>query len=157
MKMHLRNTVFIALFFISSPLFSQAQAEPAVIETIQTTPIGGLICSYQKVSEFNEEQFQIQIIFKNQKYIYKQESDTIKINDKMNLTSLIKDLKEGLTIIEDNEKSKTFDRGVYIISKDNNYLDNQFLTFWNKDYNISTSLNKMHTNELVDWLNNIKL
>ena len=75
----------------------------------------------------------------------------------MNLTSLIKDLKEGLTIIEDNEKSKTFDRGVYIISKDNNYLDNQFLTFWNKDYNISTSLNKMHTNELIDWLNNIKL
>lgn len=75
----------------------------------------------------------------------------------MNLSSLIKDLKEGLSIIEDNQKSQTFDRGVYIISKDNNYLDNQFLTFWNKDFNISTSINKTHTGELVSWLNNIKL
>jgi len=157
MKMHLRNTVFIALFFISSHLFSQAQAESVVIETIQSTPIGGLTCNYLRVSALNQEQYQIQIIFKNQKYIYKQESDTIHIKDKMNLSSLIKDLKEGLSIIEDNQKSQTFDRGVYIISKDNNYLDNQFLTFWNKDFNISTSINKTHTGELVSWLNNIKL
>ncbi len=152
-----RSTAFIALFFISSNLFSQAKAEPVVIETIATSHIGGLVCNYLKLSELNQEHFQVQIIFKNQKYIYQQESDTIQINDKSNLSLLIKDLKEGLSILEDNQKSQTFDRGIYIISKDNNYIDNQFLTFWNKDFNISASINKTYTHELLEWLNNIKL
>lgn len=155
MKMHPRRTVFFALILISSHLLGQAKADEITTETIAQSQIGALKCSYLKPGN-SQQEYQVQIIFKNQKYIYKQESDTILIVDKVNLSLFIKDLKEGLSIIEESQKSQTFNRGAYIFSKDNNYIDNQMLTFWNKDYNISASINKTNTIELIDWLTSIK-
>ncbi|MEI7588688.1 MAG: hypothetical protein WCJ68_04260 [Chitinophagia bacterium] len=155
MKIYPLKAVFFALIFISSQVVGQAKADDVVIETITQAQIGALKCSYFKLGTLKEE-YQVRIIYKNQKYIYQQESDTINIVDKSNLSLFIKDLKDGLSIIDDNQKSQTFNRGLYIISKDNNYIDNQSLTFWNKDYNISASINKTNTIELIDWLVNIK-
>ena len=98
----------------------------------------------------------VQIIFKNEKYIYEQESDTIDIQDISELNLLIKDLKEGLSIIEDDQKTVTFTGKDYILVKNNINLDNKLLFFYNKDYNISKSINKSSVLDLIDWLEAIK-
>ena len=91
-------------------------------------------------------------MFKNQKYIYKQESDTINITNKVNLALLIKDLKAGVAVIDEDQKSITWNSGFYIFSKDNINMDNKMLTFWNKDQNISASINKYFAKQLIEWL-----
>jgi len=72
------------------------------------------------------------------------------------INQLIKDLKEGLAIIEDDQKTANFDRGNYIIVKDNINMNDKVLTFWNKDYNISASINKSSITQLIEWLESIK-
>ena len=98
----------------------------------------------------------VQIIFKNEKYIYQQESDTIDIENISELNLLIKDLKQGLSIIEDDQKTVTFTGKDYILVKNNINLDNKLLFFYNKDYNISKSINKSSVLDLIDWLEAIK-
>ena len=98
----------------------------------------------------------VQIIFKNEKYIYEQESDTIDIQDISELNLLIKDLKQGLAIIEDDQKTLTFTGNDYILVKNNINLDNKLLFFYNKDYNISKSINKSSVLDLIEWLEAIK-
>ena len=98
----------------------------------------------------------VQIIFKNEKYIYQQESDTIDIENISELNLLIKDLKQGLSIIEDDQKTVTFTGKDYILVKNNINLDNKLLFFYNKDYNISKSINKSSVLDLINWLEAIK-
>ena len=98
----------------------------------------------------------VQIIFKNEKYIYEQESDTIDIQDISELNLLIKDLKQGLVIIEEDQKTVTFTGKDYILVKNNINLDNKLLFFYNKDYNISQSINKSSVFDLINWLEAIK-
>jgi len=142
MKLLFPCSIFLLSLFIATQSFSQSN-------------IGGLNCSILKSNQSSDQNF-IQIIFKNQKYIYQQESDTIKIQDPLKLKLLIKDLKEGLTIIDDDQKTVNFNSGFYIIVKDNLYMDHKVLTFWNKDYNISASINKSSLTQLIDWLEAIK-
>jgi hypothetical protein len=145
MKLLYPHSMFFVLLLICAQSYAQ--------QTISQSKIGGLICSNFKS---NEDKNSIQIIFKNQKYIYQQESDTITLTDPVKINLLIKDLKEGLSIIEDEQKTVTYNRGYYIIVKDNIYMDNKVLTFWNKDYNISASINKSSLTQLIEWLESIK-
>jgi len=148
--------MFFLLLLIAAQTYGQAKEESVIKENINTvsqTKIGSLICS---IYTSNEVKNSVQIIFKNQKYIYQQESDTIAIADPVKINQLIKDLKEGLSIIEDDQKTASFDRGYYIIVKDNIFMDNKVLTFWNKDYNIGASINKSSITQLIEWLESIK-
>ena len=156
MKLLSPRSMFFLLLLIAAQTYGQAKEESVIKENINTvsqTKIGSLICSIYTSKELKNT---VQIIFKNQKYIYQQESDTITITDPVKINQLIKDLKEGSSIIEDDQKSATFDRGNYIIVKDNIYMDNKMLTFWNKDYNISASINKSSITQLIEWLEAIK-
>ena len=125
------------------------------LQPINQAKIGGLILSHFKISDAKLQNL-VQIIFKNEKYIYQQESDTIDIQDISELNLLIKDLKQGLAIIEDDQKTVSFTGKDYILVKNNINLDNKLLFFFNKDYNISQSTNKSSVLELIDWLEAIK-
>ena len=156
MKLLSPHSMFFLLLFIAAQSYGQAKEESLEkenISNISPTKIGSLICSILKSNELKKS---VQIIFKNQKYIYQQESDTITIADPVKINQLIKDLKEGLTIIEDDQKTASFNRGYYIMVKDNIFMDNKVLTFWNKDYNISASINKSSITQLIEWLEAIK-
>jgi len=153
MKLLFPHSMFFLLLFNTAHTYGQASVENENTNIISQIKIGGLICSHYTS---NEAKNTVQIIFKNQKYIYQQESDTIKIADPSKINQLIKDLKEGLSIIEEEQKTISFNRGYYIIVKDNIYMDNKVLTFWNKDYNISAYINKSSLTQLIDWLEAIK-
>ena len=153
MKLLSPHSMFFLLLLITAQSYGQTSIEKENISTKSPFKIGSLICSIFKSNELKNS---VQIIFKNQKYIYQQESDTITIADPVKINQLIKDLKEGLAIIEDDQKTANFDRGNYIIVKDNINMNDKVLTFWNKDYNISASINKSSITQLIEWLESIK-
>ncbi len=150
--------MFFVLLFISTQSYAQATLtfDPKEnLQPISQVKIGGLILSHFKINDAKVQNL-VQIIFKNEKYIYEQESDTIDIIDIPQLNLLIKDLKQGLSIIEDDQKTANFTGKDYILVKNNINLDNKLLFFYNKDYNISQSINKSSVLDLINWLQAIK-
>ena len=158
MKILFPLSMFFVLLFITSQSYAQATLTIVPKENLQPVnqaKIGGLILSHFKLSDTKVQNL-VQIIFKNEKYIYQQESDTIDIVDISQLNLLIKDLKQGLAIIEDDQKTVSFTGKDYILVKNNINLDNKLLFFYNKDYNISQSINKSSVLDLINWLEAIK-
>ena len=158
MKILFPLSMFFVLLFITTQSYAQATETIVPKENLQPisqAKIGGLILSHFKISDAKLQNL-VQIIFKNEKYIYQQESDTIDIQDISELNLLIKDLKQGLAIIEDDQKTVSFTGKDYILVKNNINLDNKLLFFYNKDYNISKSINKSSVLDLIDWLEAIK-
>ena len=158
MKILFPLSMFFVLLFITTQSYAQATETIVPKENLQPVnqaKIGGLILSHFKLSDTKVQNL-VQIIFKNEKYIYQQESDTIDIQDISELNLLIKDLKQGLAIIEDDQKTLTFTGKDYILVKNNINLDNKLLFFYNKDYNISKSINKSSVLDLIKWLEAIK-
>ena len=158
MKILFPLSMFFVLLFITTQSYAQATETIVPKENLQPVnqaKIGDLILSHFKLSDTKVQNL-VQIIFKNEKYIYQQESDTIDIQDVSELNLLIKDLKQGLAIIEDDQKTVTFTGRDYILVKNNINLDNKLLFFYNKEYNISKSINKSSVLELINWLEAIK-
>ena len=154
MKILFPLSMFFVLLLITTQSYAQATETIVPKENLQPlnqAKIGGLILSHFKLNDAKVQNL-VQIIFKNEKYIYEQESDTIDIQDISELNLLIKDLKEGLSIIEDDQKTVTFTGKDYILVKNNINLDNKLLFFYNKDYNISQSINKSSVLDLINWL-----
>ena len=158
MKILFPLSMFFVLLFITTQSYAQATETIVPKENLQPVnqaKIGGLILSHFKLSDAKVQNL-VQIIFKNEKYIYQQESDTIDIVDISELNLLIKDLKQGLAIIEDDQKTLTFTGKDYILVKNNINLDNKLLFFYNKDYNISKSIKKSSVIDLINWFEAIK-
>ena len=154
MKILFPLSMFFVLLFITTQSYSQATETIVPKENLQPVnqaKIGDLILSHFKLNDAKVQNL-VQIIFKNEKYIYQQESDTIDIQDISELNLLIKDLKQGLAIIEDDQKTVTFTGKDYILEKNNINLDNKLLFFYNKDYNINKSINKSSVIDLINWL-----
>ena len=127
-------SMLFVLLFITTQSFAQATETFVPKENLQPVSqvkIGGLILSHFKISDAKLPNL-VQIIFKNEKYIYEQESDTIDIVDVSQLNLLIKDLIEGLSIIEDDQKTANFTGKDYILVKNNINLDNKLLFFITK-------------------------
>ena len=158
MKILFPLSIFFVLLFITTQSYAQATLTIVPKENLQPlnqAKIGGLILSHFKLNDAKVQNL-VQIIFKNEKYIYEQESDTIDIQDISELNLLIKDLKQGLSIIEEDQKTVSFTGKDYILVKNNINLDNKLLFFYNKDYNISKSINKSSVLDLINWLEAIK-
>ena len=158
MKILFPLSMFFVLLFITTQSYAQATLTIVPKENLQPVnqaKIGGLILSHFKLNDAKVQNL-VQIIFKNEKYIYEQESDTIDIEDISELNLLIKDLKQELSIIEDDQKTVTFTGKDYILVKNNINLDNKLLFFYNKNYNISKSINKSSVLDLINWLEAIK-
>ena len=83
MKILFPLSMFFVLLFITTQSYAQATETIVPKENLQPVnqaKIGGLILSHFKLSDAKLQNL-VQIIFKNEKYIYEQESDTIDIQD----------------------------------------------------------------------------
>ena len=140
--------LLLFLFTITS-VFAQTKTT-----TINSEEIGTLNVSYLKlINEANQKtDYAVYVIYKNQNYIYKQESDTIRINSQPQLSQLISDLKAGLLLIDDETKGHIFTGHGYTLEKNTGYNENKFLAFVNKEKAIKSTLNKYFVNQLIDWL-----
>jgi len=141
--------ILLLFLFSSATVFAQSK-----ITTINSEEIGTLNVSYLKL-EYGANQktdYAVYVIYKNQNYIYKQESDTIRLNSQQNIAQLMSDLKAGLLLIDDETKGYSYTGHGYTLEKNIGYSENKFLAFVNKEKAIKTTLNKYFVNQLIDWL-----
>jgi hypothetical protein len=149
-KLYPLAILFISFFYIN---IAQAQLKKSIIIT---EDIGTLKCTYLKNETANKvSEFGVQVIFKNQQFVYKQEQDTIHLNTKEQVAQFIGDLKTGLLVISDEEKEFNISNSNYSLFKNKGFSDNNFIVIANKGLTIKTPINKFFTNQLITWLNSI--
>ena len=151
----MRKLFPIAFILFSFFIFSQTNAQIKTF-VITSEDIGTLKCSYLKKEQSNiNTEFSIQIIYKNQQFVYKQEQDTIHLKSKAQIIQFVNDLRLGLNVINDEEKDLNIQNNLYTIVKNKGYSDNNFIVFVNKNFTIKTPVNKFFVNQLINWLNTI--
>ena len=149
-KLYPLAILFISFFYIN---IAQAQLKKSILTT---EDIGTLKCTYLKNETANKvSEFGIQVVFKNQQFVYKQEQDTIHLNTKEQVAQFIGDLKTVLLVISDEEKEFNISNSNYSLFKNKGFSDNNFIVIANKGMTIKTPINKFFTNQLITWLNSI--
>ena len=149
-KLYPLAILFISFFYIN---IAHSQLKKSILTT---EDIGTLKCTYLKNETANKvSEFFVQVIFKNQQFVYKQEQDTIHLNTKEQIAQFIGDLKTGLLFISDEEKEFNISNSNYSLFKNKGFSDNNFIVIANKGLTIKTPINKFFTNQLITWLNSI--
>ena len=142
--------LLLCFFYIN---ITNAQSNKSIITT---EDVGTLKCFYLKNETANQNSaYGIQVVFKNQQFVYKQEQDTIHLKSKELIAQFITDLKTGLLVIGDEEKGFSITNPNYTIFKNKGYSDNNFIVIANKDLTIKAPINKFFANQLISWLNSI--
>lgn len=123
---------------------------------ITTEDIGTLKGIYLKNETSNQNtEYGIQVIYKNQQFVYKQEQDTIYLRSIVQINQFVANIKSGLLVIGDEQKEFNFTNNNYTLFKNKGYSDNNFIVIANKDLTIKTPINKFFANQLITWLNSI--
>ena len=148
----MRKLLPIAILLLSSFSINSISAQ-FKSSFISTEEIGTLKCIYFKnVNTNNVSEYGVDVIYKNQQFVYKQEQDTIYLKSKELIAQFITDLKTGLLVIGDEEKGFSITNQNYTIFKNKGYSDNNFIVIANKDLTIKTPINKFFANQLITWL-----
>jgi len=151
MKKLLPLAILLLCFFCIN--ITNAQSNKSIITT---EDVGPLKCFYLKQETANQiSEYHIQVVYKNQQFVYKQEEDTIHLKSKEQIAILIGDLKSGLLVINDEDKELNMSNNNYTIFKNKGYSDNNFIVIANKNLSIKSPINKFFANQLITWLNSI--
>ena len=147
----------LLLSFCSNTLFAQATNNS--IETNSTNSIlkysnnGKLNYSYRKLANNN---FSVEVIFKNDQFIYKQEIDTLQIQSIEALGLLKQDLQNALTALQNANSNFKIERSNYMLSCNDTGVSGLFVVLSNKAGNINTVNTKFQIKVLLEWLNTIE-
>ena len=147
----------LLLSFCSNTLFAQATSNS--IETNSTNSIlkysnnGKLNYSYRKLANNN---FSVEVIFKNDQFIYKQEIDTLQIQSIEALGLLKQDLQNALTALQNANSNFKIERSNYMLSCNDAGVSGLFVVLSNKAGNINTANTKFQIKVLLEWLNIIE-
>ena len=147
----------LLLSFCSNTLFAQATSNS--IETNSTNSIlkysnnGKLNYSYRKLANNN---FSVEVIFKNDQFIYKQEIDTLQIQSEEAFRLLKQDLQNALTALQNANSNFKIERSNYMLSCNDTGVSGLFVVLSNKAGNINTANTKFQIKVLLEWLNIIE-
>jgi len=151
----MRKLLPIAILLLSNFCINNTSAQFKSI-VISTEDIGTLKGIYLKNESANQiSEYHIQVVYKNQQFVYRQEQDTIHLKSKEQIAQFVTDIKSGLLVINDEEKGFNITNRNYTVFKNKGYSDNNFIVFANKDLTIKTPINKFFANQLISWLNSI--
>ena len=147
----------LLLSFCSNTLFAQATSNS--IETNSTNSIlkysnnGKLNYSYRKLANNN---FSVEVIFKNDQFIYKQEIDTLQIQSEEAFRLLKQDLQNALTALQNANSNFKIERSNYMLSCNDTGVSGLFVVLSNNAGNINTANTKSQIKVLLEWLNTIE-
>ena len=147
----------LLLSFCSNTLFAQATSNS--IETNSTNSIlkysnnGKLNYSYRKLANNN---FSVEVIFKNDQFIYKQEIDTLQIQSIEAFRLLKQDLQNALTALQNANSNFEIERSNYMLSCNDTGVSGLFVVLSNKAGNINIVNTKFQIKVLLEWLNIIE-
>ena len=151
----MRKLLPLAILLLSFFCINHTNAQFKSI-VILTEDIGTLKGIYLKNESANQiSEYHIQVVYKNQQFVYKQEQDTIHLKSKEQIAQFVADVKAGLLVIGDEEKGFNITNPNYTLFKNKGYSDNNFIVIANKVLTIKAPINKFFANQLITWLNSI--
>ena len=140
---------FVLLFaFSTNPLSAQTGTN-----TIKYSNNGKLNYSY---TLSNNNQYSVDVIIKNDQFIYKQEIDTLKIQSAEAFTLLKQDLQNALTALQNANPNFKIERPSYLVSLEDKGMTGFFIVLSNPTGAINTANTKFQIKVLLDWLNTIE-
>ncbi|MFM6995370.1 MAG: hypothetical protein ACKOWO_09685 [Sediminibacterium sp.] len=139
---------FVSLYLLTgSSLFAQNAT------VIKSSNNGKLNYSY---STHASNQFSVQIVLKNDQFIYKQELDTLQIQSAEALSQLKQDLQNAMTALQNANSNFKVERSNYSLFSNDTGVAGFYIVFSNKAGTIQTANNKFQVKVLLDWLNSFE-
>ena len=149
---------FVLLFaFCSNNLFAQTLSNSTEVNSIsriiKSSNNGKLNYSY---TLSNNNQYSVEIVIKNDQFIYKQEIDTLKFQSAEAFTLLKQDLQNALTALQNANPNFKIERPSYLVSLEDKGMTGFFIVLSNPTGAIITANTKFQIKVLLDWLNTIE-
>jgi hypothetical protein len=147
----------LLLSFCSNNLFAQTTSNStesnSVNSLIKYSNNGKLNYSYRKLAN---NHFSVEVIFKNDQFIYKQEIDTLQIQSTEAFALLKQDLQNALTALQNANTNFKIERSNYMLSCNDTGVSGLFIVLSNNAGNINTANTKFQIKVLLEWLNSIE-
>ena len=148
---------FLLLSLCSNNLFAQSSSNStksnSVNSIIKYSNNGKLNYSYRKLANNN---FSVEVIFKNDQSIYKQEIDTLKIQSSEAFNELKQDLQNALTALQNANPNFKIQRPNYLLVAEDKGVAGLFMVLSNPTGTINTANTKFQIRVLLEWLNTIE-
>ncbi len=147
----MRNIPLAALLslfvFTGSSLFAQTAS------VIKSSNNGKLTYTY---SSLDNSKFSVNVIFKNDQFIYKQEIDTLQIQSAEDFSLLKQDLQNALSALQNTNSNFKIVRSNYTLTSSDTGVSGFYIVLSNKAGTINTANNKFQIKVLLEWLNSIE-
>lgn len=147
----MRNIPLAALLslfvFTGSSLFAQTAS------VIKSSNNGKLTYTY---SSLDNSKFSVNVIFKNDQFIYKQEIDTLEIQSAEDFSLLKQDLQNALSALQNANSNFKIVRSNYTLTSSDTGVSGFYIVLSNKAGTINTANNKFQIKVLLEWLNSIE-
>lgn len=147
----MRNIPLAALLslfvFTGSSLFAQTSS------VIKSSNNGKLTYTY---SSLDNSKFSVNVIFKNDQFIYKQEIDTLQIQSAEDFSLLKQDLQNALSALQNANSNFKIVRSNYTLTSSDTGVSGFYIVLSNKAGTINTANNKFQIKVLLEWLNSIE-
>jgi hypothetical protein len=147
----------LLLSFCSNTLFAQATSNSigthSGSNSINSSNNGKLNYSY---SVSNNNQYSVEIVIKNDQFIYKQEIDTLKIQSSESFTVFKQDLQNALTALQNANTNFKIERSNYMLVAEDKGMTGFFMVLSNPTGAINTANTKFQIKVLLEWLNTIE-
>jgi len=138
----------LSLFHLSeSSLFAQNAT------VIKSSNNGKLNYAYSTIAN---NQFSVQIVFKNDQFIYKQEIDTLQIQSAEAFSQLKQDLQNAMTALQNANGNFKIERSNYKLACNDTGVSGFFIVIGNKAGTINSANTKFQIKVLLEWLNSIE-
>ena len=146
----MRNIPLAALLslfvFTGSSLFAQTSS------VIKSSNNGKLTYTY---SSLDNSKFSVNVIFKNDQFIYKQEIDTLQIQSAEDFSLLKQDLQNAMSALQNANSNFKIVRSNYTLTSSDTGVSGFYIVLSNKAGTINTANNKFQIKVLLEWLNSI--
>ena len=147
----------LLLSLCTNNLFAQSSSNStesnSVNSIIKYNNNGKLNYSYRKLANNN---FSVEVIIKNDQFIYKQEIDTLQIQSAEAFTLLKQDLQNALTALQNANTNFKIQRPNYLLFAEDKGVIGLFMVLSNSTGTINTANTKFQIRVLLEWLNTIE-
>ena len=138
----------LSLFVLTgSSLFAQSSS------VIKSSNNGKLTYTY---SSLDNSKYSVNVIFKNDQFIYKQEIDTLQIQSAEDFSLLKQDLQSAMSALQNANSNFKIVRSNYTLTSNDTGVSGFYIVLSNKAGTINTANNKFQIKVLLEWLNSIE-
>lgn len=138
----------LSLFVLTgSSLFAQSSS------VIKSSNNGKLTYTY---SSLDNSKYSVNVIFKNDQFIYKQEIDTLQIQSAEDFSLLKQDLQSAMSALQNANSNFKIVRSNYTLASNDTGVSGFYIVLSNKTGTINTANNKFQIKVLLEWLNSIE-